>query len=172
LGAITSGWPTLDGIFLHAVSNELVKTHDRLVLKNLNAAAVLRNRRLARSISDAAWTEFARLLRYKQAWRGGIVATADPWYRSYCSARNAELTLADRVFTCPCGHSADPDRNAAANLAQWGQTHHAPPEPRTPKRGGGATNARRRDGADRHPTCAGETSPKDTGTDVHAAPAA
>jgi putative transposase len=67
----------------------------------------------------------------------------------------------------------DRDRSAATNLARWGQTHHeTSPDPRTPKQRGRATNARRRDGADQHPTCAGQTSPDDAGTDVHAAPAA
>ena len=79
----------------------------------------------------------------------------------------------ERVFTCGCGHSADRDCNAAVNLARWGQTHHEHHlDPRTPKHGGRATNARRRDGAEQHPTCAGETSPDETGTDVHSAPAA
>ena len=57
--------------FLHQVSNELVKTHDRLVIENLNVAGMLANHRLARAISDAGWAEFARILAYKQAWRGG-----------------------------------------------------------------------------------------------------
>jgi putative transposase len=56
--------------FLHQVSNELVKTHDRLVIENLNVTGMLANHRLARAISDAGWSEFARLLTYKQAWRG------------------------------------------------------------------------------------------------------
>ena len=164
--------------FLHQVSNALVKTHDRLVIEDLNVAGMLANHRLARAISDAGWAEFASLMKYKQAWRGGEVARrgsvvsiepalptmrGDPW----------RLTLADRVFNCGCGHSADRDCNAAMNLARWGQTHHeTSPDPRTPKQRGRATNARRRDGADQHPTCAGETSPKDAGTDVHTAPAA
>ena len=38
---------------------------------------MLRNHRLAQAISDAGWAEFARLLRYKQAWRGGDVLVAD-----------------------------------------------------------------------------------------------
>ena len=82
--------------------------------------------------------------------------------------------LAERVFTCACGHVADRDLNAAVNLARWGQTHHqaSPSDPRTPKPRGRATNARRRDGTDQHPTRAGETSPNDAGTDVHTAPAA
>jgi putative transposase len=164
--------------FLHEVSNTLVKTHDRLVIEDLNVSGMLRNHRLAQAISDASWAEFARLLGYKQAWRDGQLLTADRWYASSrlcpaCGAIRDDLTLADRVFTCGCGHSADRDANAAVNLARWGQTHHnASPDPRTPKQRSRATNARRRDGADQHPSRAGETSPVEAGTDVHTAPAA
>jgi putative transposase len=162
--------------FLHQVSNELVKTHDRIVIESLNVTGMMANRRLARAISDAGWAEFARLVKYKQAWRGGELVEADRWYPStrlcpVCGAKNGNMTLADRQFNCGCGHSADRDSNAATNLARWGQMHHLPPpDPRTPKQRGRVTNARRRDGADQHPTCAGETSPKDAGTDVHNAP--
>ena len=163
--------------FLHQVSNALVKTHDRLVLENLNISGMLANHRLARAISDAGWAEFARLLGYKQRWCGGTLMIADRWYPSsklcpQCGAIRGDITLADRVFTCGCGHSADRDTNAAVNLARWAQAHHdPPPDPRTPKQAGRATNARRRDGADQHPTRAGETSPVEARTDVHAAPA-
>jgi putative transposase len=164
--------------FLHQISNELVKTHDRLVIEDLNVSGMLANHRLAQAISDAGWAEFARLLGYKQAWRGGQLLAADRWYPSSrlcpaCGANRDDLTLADRVFTCDCGHSADRDANAAVNLARWGQNHHhASPDPRTPKQRGRATNARRRDGADQHPSRAGETSPVEAGTDVHTPPAA
>ena len=164
--------------FLHQVSNELVKTHNRLVIEDLNVSGMLRNHRLAQAISDAGWAELARLLRYKQAWRGGTIVIADRWYPSSklcpaCGAIHGDLALADRVFTCGCGHSADRDANAAVNLAHWGERHHdLHLEPRTPKQRGRATNARRRDGADQHPSCAGETSPVEAGTEVHTAPAA
>jgi putative transposase len=164
--------------FLHQVSNELVKTHDRLVIEDLNVSGMLANHRLARAISDAGWAEFARLLAYKQAWRSGQLVVADRWYPSSklcsrCGAILVELTLGDRVFRCGCGHSADRDLNAATNLAQWAETHHEHHlDPRTSKHRGRATNARRRDGADQHPSCAGETSPDEAGTDVHPAPAA
>jgi putative transposase len=159
-------------------SNALVKTHDRLVIEDLNVSGMLANHRLAQAISDAGWAKFARLLSYKQDWRGGALAVADRWYPSTklcaaCGATNSELTLADRVFTCGCGYSADRDANAAVNLARWGQAHHnASPDPRTSKQRGRAINARRRDGADQHPLGAGDTSPKEVGTDVHTAPAA
>jgi putative transposase len=163
--------------FLHQASNALVKTHDRLVIEDLNVTGMLRNHRLAQAISDAGWSEFARMVRYKQDWRGGAVQTADRWYPSsqlcsHCGARNIELTLADRVFDCACGHSADRDLNAAVNLARWAenkQDQHRSPDPQA---GGRVTNVRRRDGADQHTTRVGETSPNDAGTEGRAAPAA
>jgi putative transposase len=160
--------------FLHQVSGELVKTHDRLVIEDLNVFGMLANHHLAQAISDAGWAEFARQLRYKQAWRGGQLVIADRWYPSSrlcpaCGAIRGDLTLADRMFTCGCGHSADRDTNAAVNLAHWAENHHRTPDPQA---GGRAINARRRDGADQHRTCAGETSPDEAGTDVHTAPAA
>lgn len=163
--------------FCHQVSNALVKTHDRLVIEDLHVAGMLANHRLACAISDAGWAEFARQLHYKQAWRGGHVIVADRWYPSsqlcsICGDRRTDLSLADRVFACANGHRLDRDTNAATNLARWGHTHHDQSRSPDPQAGGRATNARRRDGADQHPACAGETSSDDAGTDVHAAPAA
>jgi len=69
--------------FAHRVSNQLVKTHDRLVIEDLNTAGMLANHRLARSISEAGWAEFARQLHYKQRWRDGQVAVADRWGQTH-----------------------------------------------------------------------------------------
>jgi putative transposase len=162
--------------FLHQVSGELVKTHDRIVIENLNVAGMLANHRPARAISDASWSEFARMLTYKQGWRHGQLAEADRWYPStrrcpHCETVNRDMTLADRVFGCGCGHTADRDTNAATNLAHWGHAHHDPHRTPDPRAGGRATNVRRRDGAGQHPRV-GETSPKDAETDAHTAPAA
>ncbi|WP_069162528.1 RNA-guided endonuclease TnpB family protein [Nocardia altamirensis] len=160
--------------FLHQVTNQLVNTHDRLVIEDLNVAGLLGNRSLARAISDAGWTEFARLLRYKQQWRNGTIVTADRWYPSSkrcsaCTAVNSGLTLADRMFACGCGFRADRDHNAAMNLAVWPmiKPEDSPRSP-DPQAGGRVTNARRREGADRHPGGVGETGPNDARTDVHA----
>ncbi|MGZ8776949.1 MAG: RNA-guided endonuclease InsQ/TnpB family protein, partial [Mycobacterium sp.] len=114
---------------------------DQLVIEHLNVAGMLHNHRLARAISDASWSEFARMVKYKQAWRGGQLLEADRWYPSTrlcprCGAVNTAMTLADRRFTCSCGHTADRDTNAATNLARWGQQHHnAHPIPGPPSNG-------------------------------------
>jgi putative transposase len=160
--------------FLHSVSNELIKTHDRLVVEDLNVAGMVRNRRLARAISDAGWSEFARQLAYKSQWHGATLIRADRWYPSSqicwrCNSRKNDLQLTDRVFSCECGHNSDRDLNAAVNLARWGETHAPYPEPRTPKHGGRVINARRQDGSGQHPRRADETSLDDAGTDVYSA---
>jgi len=131
--------------FLHQVSNLLAKTHDRLVIEDLNIAGMLANHRLAAAISDAAWGELARQITYKQTWRGGQVLLADQWFPSSkacsaCGNVNQTLTLADRIFACDnCGHAIDRDLNAAVNLATWGEQHHS--QVLDPEARGQVTNA-------------------------------
>ena len=115
--------------FLHQVSNQLVKTHDKLVLEDLNITGIMSNHRLARAVSDAAWGELARQITYKQKWRKGQVVVADRWFASSktcssCGNRKPDLKLSDRTYTCGhCSHVIDRDLNAAANLAAWAEDH-------------------------------------------------
>ena len=152
--------------YLHRVANSLVKTHDRLVLEDLHIDGMLRNRRLAAAISDAAWAQFDRIVCYKQRWRGGQVEHASRWYPSTrtcsgCRALGPALPLSRRVFCCQrCGYQADRDHNAAVNLAVWGE-HHT--QTRDPEVRGPDTNASREAGSGPHPG-AGETSLADGGT--------
>ncbi|MFD3593793.1 RNA-guided endonuclease TnpB family protein [Nocardia sp. NPDC058640] len=155
---------------LHQAANQLVKTHDRLVIEDLNVAGMLGNPRLARAIADVGWSDFARLLTYKQAWRGGEVAVADRWFPSSkrcsaCGAITPGLSLADRVFVCRCGHRADRDLNAAVNLAHWPTLNKDLSRSPDLPAGGRVTNARRQEGADRHSNV-GETVLVDAGTEV------
>ena len=87
---------------LDQVADELVNTHDRLVLEDLNVAGMLRNHHLARSIADAGWAEVARIIAYRQAWLGGQVLLADRWFPSTktcaaCGAVRATLAAGVRL---------------------------------------------------------------------------
>ena len=156
--------------FLHEVSSRLVQTHDRLCLEDLAVANLVRNRHLARAISDAGWADFARKLAYKQAWRGGQVMIADRWLPSTrtcsrCGLVKQRMGLAERVFSCDrCGLTLDRDRNAAANLAAWAERQHA----RAPDRqaGGRVINAPGGEGAG-HRGGDGATSLVEGGTSAH-----
>ena len=157
--------------FLHAVSCQLVQTHDRLCLEDLAVANLMTNRYLARAIADAAWTEFARQLTYKAAWFGAELVACDRWFPSTktcsrCGTVKQQMGLAERVFYCGgCGLVMDRDRNAAVNLAAWAERHHAQAPDR--QAGGRATNAPGGEGAGRRRGDGG-TDPSEGGTDAHA----
>jgi len=155
--------------YLHEVSSQLVKTHDRLCLEHLTVANLIRNRHLARTISDAGWAELARQLAYKQAWHGGQIMIADRWLPSTrtcsrCGLVKQRMGLGERTFRCDrCGLTVDRDRNAAANLAAWAEQHHAQAPDR--QAGGRVSNASGGEGAGRHPGD-GATGPGEGGTDA------
>jgi putative transposase len=157
--------------FLHEVSSKLVQTHDRLCLEDLTVANLIGNRRLARAIGDAAWTELARQLAYKAVWLGAELVVCDRWFASSktcsrCGMVKQQMGLAERIYCCDgCGLAIDRDRNAAANLAAWAERHHAQAPDR--QAGGRATNAPGGEGAGHRPGD-GATSPNERGTDAHA----
>jgi len=112
--------------FLHRASTRLVRSADTLVIEDLNVAGLVRNRRLARAISDCGWGEFRRQLAYKCERAGRRLIVAGRWYPSSktCSACGhllAELSLSTRHWTCPaCGARHDRDINAAKNILAAG----------------------------------------------------
>jgi putative transposase len=157
--------------FLHEVSSQLVKTHDRLCVEDLAVANLMTNRHLARAIGDAAWTELARQLGYKAAWFGAELVVCDRWFASSkicsrCGRVKQQMGLAERTFCCEaCGLAIDRDRNAAANLAAWAERSNA----RVPDRqaGGRVDNAPGGEGAG-HRLGDGETDLDEGGTKAHA----
>ena len=107
--------------FLHKTTTMLVRTKRAIAVEDLNVAGMVRNRRLARAISDQGFGEFVRQLEYKTGWYGSNLWQADRWFPSSrlcggCGAVNAELTLKDRAWACECGLEHDRDVNAARNL--------------------------------------------------------
>ena len=133
--------------FLHEVSSQLVKTHDRLCLEGRAIANLVRNQHLARAIGDAAWAKFARQVGYKAAWFGAELVVADRWSPSTktysrCGKVNQEVRLTERVFRCSrCGLVIDRDRNAATNLATWAQADQTAIRAPVRQAGGWVTNA-------------------------------
>ncbi|GII68405.1 transposase [Sphaerisporangium melleum] len=107
--------------FLHKTTTMLARTKRVIAVETLNVAGMVKNRRLARAISDLGFGEFFRQLEYKTQWYGSSLWAADRWFPSSrlcsgCGAVNGDLTLADRTWTCRCGLEHDRDVNAARNL--------------------------------------------------------
>jgi IS605 OrfB family transposase len=108
---------------LHKLTTRLASQYGALVVEDLHVAGMVRNRRLAKAISDCGFGEIRRQLAYKTNWNGGRLVVADRWYPSSktcsgCGAVKAKLPLHVRTFTCECGLVLDRDVNAARNLAQ------------------------------------------------------
>jgi putative transposase len=112
---------------LHKLTTRLATEYGTVVVEQLNLAGMVRNRPLARSLSDSGLAELRRQLAYKTTWYGSRLIVADRFYPSSkrCSACGwvkAKLTLAERTFTCEaCGIRLDRDLNAARNLAKLAQ---------------------------------------------------
>jgi putative transposase len=110
---------------LHKLTTNLAKNHGRIVVEDLHVAGMVRNRHLARAISDAGFGELRRQLIYKAAWYGSELVIADRFFPSSkrcsaCGEVREHLTLAERTFVCgACGFSLDRDHSAALNLLWW-----------------------------------------------------
>jgi putative transposase len=110
---------------VHQASRSLVERCQVLVIEDLNVAGMVRNRRLAKSVSDAAMGELSRQFLYKARWHGVEVRVADRFFPSSktcsgCGEVKKDLDLSTRTYSCEnCGLVIDRDLNAAINLARW-----------------------------------------------------
>ncbi len=113
--------------FLHKLTYEL--THDNQVhticIEDLAVSNMVKNHRLALSISDAGWGKFRELLTYKCDWYGKnliVIGRYEPSSKlCSCGELNKDLALSDRKWTCKhCGAEHDRDILAANNIKQMG----------------------------------------------------
>ncbi len=109
---------------LHKATTELARQYETVVAEDLHVAGLIRNRALARAISDQGFGTARRLLEYKTTWQGGRLILASRWFPSSklcsgCGAVKAKLALSERTYRCEsCDLIEDRDVNAARNLLQ------------------------------------------------------
>jgi putative transposase len=109
----------------HQQSRRIVNAFDLIAVEDLSVNRMTHHRCLAKSIHDAAWSQFTTLLAYKAAWAGRQFVAVNPAYTSQdCSGcgHRQPLSLSDRIYTCPCcGLVLDRDLNASLNMLRLGQ---------------------------------------------------
>ncbi|MFN6210480.1 MAG: IS200/IS605 family element RNA-guided endonuclease TnpB [Microcystis sp.] len=112
--------------FLHKLSRKLVDENQVIVVENLAVRTMVKNQKLAKSISDAGWGQFCTMLKYKAEWEGKIYIEVDRFFPSSKTCSNClnpvdSLSLDIRSWQCPkCGETHDRDINAAKNIRDEG----------------------------------------------------
>jgi putative transposase len=109
----------------HKTALALLRDYDTIYLEDLQVRNMVRNRHLAKSISDAGWAQFRTILACKAVWAGKRVVAIPAQYTSQdCSGCGARVpkSLSVRTHVCPsCGLVLDRDENAARNILRAGQ---------------------------------------------------
>lgn len=110
--------------FNHKLSRKLVEEYDFIAMEDLNVRGMLKNRKLAYSISDVRWSQLLNFIQCKCNWYGKEFKQVDKFYASSkicscCGAYHKDIvdSLSVREWTCPdCGTRHDRDINATRNI--------------------------------------------------------
>lgn len=110
---------------LHKLTTRLCRENQTVVIEDLNVGGMVKNHRLAQSISDVGFGLFRMMLQYKSALYGNRIVVADRFFPSSkscssCGLIKDKLSLDERTYRCECGLEIDRDLNAALNLVQLG----------------------------------------------------
>jgi putative transposase len=112
--------------FLHKLTTQLVRENQTVVVEDLAIKNMVKNHKLAQSISDASWGELIRQLAYKCEWYGRELIKIDRWFPSSKRCGNCghivnKMPLSIREWDCPkCGINHDRDINASKNILAAG----------------------------------------------------
>ena len=113
--------------FIHKITTKLVSENQVIAVEDLNIKGLLKNHKLARSISSVSWSKFYDTLEYKAEWYGREVIKVPTMYPSSqtcskCGYKNPLVkNLSVRRWECPCCHAKhDRDLNASVNILNKG----------------------------------------------------
>ena len=112
--------------FQHKISRQLINENQVIVSEDLKPSNMIKNHKLAKSISDASFSSFCNMIDYKSKWYGRTYIKIGSFYPSSklcycCGYKNTTLTLSDREWECPNCHTLlDRDKNAALNILDEG----------------------------------------------------
>lgn len=115
---------------LYQTTADIVKTKPyRVVMEDLSISNMMKNKSIAKQVSNLGLYEFIRQMKYKCEWNGIEFIQVSRWYPSSkkcsnCGNIKKDLKLSDRIYKCDkCGLDIDRDFNASLNLMNYGLSH-------------------------------------------------
>jgi putative transposase len=115
--------------FLHKLSTKIVSENQTIVLEDLNVSGMVKNRKLARAISQQGWRDFRVLVEAKSEKYGRKFVVISRWEPtsqtcSSCGYKWGKIDLLIRSVLClGCGTEHDRDENASINIEMVGTGH-------------------------------------------------
>ncbi len=116
--------------FLQKLSTKLIRENQIICLEDMSVKGMERNKKLAKSVTDASFSRFVSMLEYKAEWYGRKIIKIDRFYPSTqicscCGYKNETIKglsgLKFREWICPkCGEVHDRDLNASRNILKEG----------------------------------------------------
>nr|WP_254918660.1 MULTISPECIES: transposase [unclassified Vibrio] len=112
--------------FQHQLSKRIIDENQAIIVETLKSSNMLKNKRLAKRIADAAWGAFVSKLAYKSDMYGKWLIKCDQWLPSSktcscCGYKMDKMPLQIRVWTCPsCNEVHCRDTNSGKNLRNAG----------------------------------------------------
>jgi len=112
--------------YLHKISTEIVKNHDIISVEDLSVKNMMKNHKLAQSLSDVSLGMFYTMLEYKSKWNDKSFVKIDRFFPSSKTCSNCgwiyqDLNLSIREWTCSsCNEHHDRDLNASKNILKQG----------------------------------------------------
>ncbi|MEH1902234.1 MAG: transposase [Nostoc sp.] len=108
------------------VAYSVIQSNDLVAYEDLNVKGMIKNRHLAKSISDAGWSTFRQWLEYFGHKYGKVTVAVPPHNTSQnCSScgQKVKKSLSTRTHVCPhCNYVEDRDVNAGINILKRGLT--------------------------------------------------
>jgi len=113
--------------FAKKLALRLIQSNDLIAYEDLKVKNLVRNRKLAKSINDAGWTQLRKWIEYFGIKYGRLTIAVNPAYTSqecFNCGKLIKKSLSVRTHVCSCGYVEDRDKMAALNILKKATIGH------------------------------------------------